>query len=662
VPNNKAEKIKTILRSKAMALLKPLYVSFAVLLLLLVANTTKAQITLETDDFRLVCDNKGFLKECIHLPSNTRFNTGEWIWSSVANWDDFNDWPDSMHVVQLSPTEFSLTYIYDIEKSLTLKVTQYKHFLEFELIDVIGDCGQLVMFRLFFVGNRSFNTHNQYYNEQLMKISDGFFAVMIAGNPETHFMQWQQQELQYEMIGAISPEYLPTPTRYVRNQKFALFICAETELKQRIEEVEAFYSYPIGMNIKDNIENDIDYLFLLNRNDASAQDIIDLCKQTGLGNVLLLQWVWADWDNPMAPFLVRPGMKQFVDSLKAEGLLVGLHSYVHKVRYKGYYDINYPELMGAIVENEVHKNFDWDSGLPELIAAHYVISVKELDIDWVYFDGSEFLYNENDKVVATYDWYMKHRMTKTVMQLLRQEGIVPVIHQESSSHGAYHFISRSGQIDYIDNFYWPVPESTPIKSINYLTQNVEHIKSVFQTPDLGWFGREIHVWDPNNQRFTGRRDATWEEWQYLCNASLKYDIPLGIRTTYDDFMSDSLKNRIIPLLYQTIQTRRLPTSIFQNSDDLTISSFRLEQNYPNPFNPETTIRFRISKVNRVVIRIFNILGKQIRTLADGYYSAGHHTVHWDAKDVHGNNVSSGIYIYRLQIGNFVQSRKMILLR
>jgi len=64
----------------------------------------------------------------------------------------------------------------------------------------------------------------------------------------------------------------------------------------------------------------------------------------------------------------------------------------------------------------------------------------------------------------------------------------------------------------------------------------------------------------------------------------------------------------------------------------------------------------------VVVRIFNTLGQEIRTLVDSPYAAGFHSVRWDAKDNKGNAVSSGIYLYQLQAGRFSQIRKMTLLR
>jgi alpha-amylase len=102
--------------------------------------------------------------------------------------------------------------------------------------------------------------------------------------------------------------------------------------------------------------------------------------------------------------------------------------------------------------------------------------------------------------------------------------------------------------------------------------------------------------------------------------------------------------------------------------------FALEQNYPNPFlsgakspalsggNPETEIRFQLPEASHVVVKIFNTLGKEIRTLVNASYQPGYHNVRWDGKDENGNPVASGVYFYQLQAGNFSQMKKMSLLR
>jgi hypothetical protein len=88
--------------------------------------------------------------------------------------------------------------------------------------------------------------------------------------------------------------------------------------------------------------------------------------------------------------------------------------------------------------------------------------------------------------------------------------------------------------------------------------------------------------------------------------------------------------------------------------------FVLSQNYPNPFNPETTIRYQTPKNMRVTLRIFNALGQVIRVLVDEDKPAGYYTATWDGRNELGKQVNSGIYWYRLEAGNYVETKKMIM--
>jgi hypothetical protein len=88
----------------------------------------------------------------------------------------------------------------------------------------------------------------------------------------------------------------------------------------------------------------------------------------------------------------------------------------------------------------------------------------------------------------------------------------------------------------------------------------------------------------------------------------------------------------------------------------------LYDNYPNPFNPTTTIMFAMPEAAKATIEIYNILGQKVKTLYADNLKAGIHTVQWDATDSHGNQVSAGVYIYRLSTNNVSKTKKMILLK
>jgi PKD repeat protein len=91
-------------------------------------------------------------------------------------------------------------------------------------------------------------------------------------------------------------------------------------------------------------------------------------------------------------------------------------------------------------------------------------------------------------------------------------------------------------------------------------------------------------------------------------------------------------------------------------------TFSLAQNYPNPFNARTVIRYSLPKDSRVKISIYNILGQRVKVLVDEYQTTGHKTVVWDGTNQKGKGVASGVYFYKIKAGDFVQSKKMLLLK
>jgi hypothetical protein len=90
--------------------------------------------------------------------------------------------------------------------------------------------------------------------------------------------------------------------------------------------------------------------------------------------------------------------------------------------------------------------------------------------------------------------------------------------------------------------------------------------------------------------------------------------------------------------------------------------FSLSQNYPNPFNPMTTIEYSLPEQSQVTLEVFNVLGQRVKTLADIVQPAGRHRIVWDGKDAQGKDVASGIYFYRLEAGEFTDSKRMVILK
>jgi hypothetical protein len=94
----------------------------------------------------------------------------------------------------------------------------------------------------------------------------------------------------------------------------------------------------------------------------------------------------------------------------------------------------------------------------------------------------------------------------------------------------------------------------------------------------------------------------------------------------------------------------------------TPDAFVLNQNYPNPFNPTTAISYQLSAISSITLKVYDLLGREIVTLVHAEQVPGPYTVNWDGKDEHGEQVTSGMYLYRLRAGTTESTRKMILVK
>jgi hypothetical protein len=136
-------------------------------------------------------------------------------------------------------------------------------------------------------------------------------------------------------------------------------------------------------------------------------------------------------------------------------------------------------------------------------------------------------------------------------------------------------------------------------------------------------------------------------------ATFTFDAEYNIEKTEADtieFMITDLAyrqagNKSVYLTKQFILQYALPTE------------FKLEQNYPNPFNPETRIRYQVSSISPVTLKIYDILGNEVTTLVNEQKELGYYEV-----DFNASQFASGVYIYRLQAGSYVSTKKMMVLK
>jgi hypothetical protein len=169
---------------------------------------------------------------------------------------------------------------------------------------------------------------------------------------------------------------------------------------------------------------------------------------------------------------------------------------------------------------------------------------------------------------------------------------------------------------------------------------------------LGLFGFNT----PDNISMMGHDGFTLEY-----TAFVYYDV--SSKSTFSILVNQRDFNQYsMMLIFEFIKTLNdyIPTSIA--SEPLVANALQLDQNWPNPFNPSTNISFTLQKADFVQLNVYNILGEKIKTLAMGEQSRGKHSFIWNGKNDSGMFVSSGTYIYRLKVGQFTETKKMLLIR
>ena len=100
-----------------------------------------------------------------------------------------------------------------------------------------------------------------------------------------------------------------------------------------------------------------------------------------------------------------------------------------------------------------------------------------------------------------------------------------------------------------------------------------------------------------------------------------------------------------------------PTGVGGQPSSLLPASYALGQNYPNPFNPSTTVHYEVPQATYVKITVYEVLGREVATLVNELKQPGRYEAVFD-----GRNLASGVYLYRMQAGSFVQTRKLLMIR
>ena len=186
-----------------------------------------------------------------------------------------------------------------------------------------------------------------------------------------------------------------------------------------------------------------------------------------------------------------------------------------------------------------------------------------------------------------------------------------------------------GSIELGNSYYWG---STNINELNSSFDNALSLGKVYHL-----------ITHPNILDWN--EDFTWNHLEHISNRKDIWYVGFGHLYLYR-------------LLSNSDHSANLHVENFYPST----SMVNLHKNYPNPFNPKTTISYNLKEDTFVTLTIYDLVGKQVKTLVNGKEKSGNRHIQWDATNLHGFPVPSGTYLYKIETDNFSQTKKMILLK
>ncbi|MCK4224263.1 MAG: T9SS type A sorting domain-containing protein [candidate division Zixibacteria bacterium] len=256
--------------------------------------------------------------------------------------------------------------------------------------------------------------------------------------------------------------------------------------------------------------------------------------------------------------------------------------------------------------------------------------------------------------------------------------VIPLAYTHTNSSK---YCSLSGWWNTVDLHPWPNLDRSIFRNLE-ITPG-DSIRNRMMTMAYGfgpeWDFRQLIVHDTNDfwlcSTPTGTPDQLWWEGNRVLLATMTFRVEDTMTICIDStfwYPSSILKwsrsdavtyfpRHNMPICFK-VDTAASSVREIQGSDDSRPSEFFLSQNYPNPFNPATNFEFSLSLSAHVKIDIFNIVGQKVRTLVDEEMKPGVYVADWDGKDENGKPVSSGIYFYRMEAGEFSDMKKMVLVK
>ena len=275
---------------------------------------------------------------------------------------------------------------------------------------------------------------------------------------------------------------------------------------------------------------------------------------------------------------------------------------------------------------------------------------------WNNATRSTYTYNSNDLIIE----YLTENWSGGVWVNFYYDTRTYNAAWQNSSQAMYTYDSNGNNTQFL------VQEWDPVDGwVNYgqwlyqydgNNNQTEQLVQLWNTVTTSWVNN-----DKNNSTYNSQNSQLTILYQ-IWNTGTGWENTTYYMNTYD--MNNNLSERVVQnwdgaawVNYgrQTGFIWKLITDV--GDDELLVNEFKLYNNYPNPFNPSTKIKFNVPSISDVTIRIYDVLGNEIKTLVNQEKTAGTYEVEFNSE-----GISSGIYLYKITAGDFIQTKKMILLK
>ena len=189
--------------------------------------------------------------------------------------------------------------------------------------------------------------------------------------------------------------------------------------------------------------------------------------------------------------------------------------------------------------------------------------------------------------------------------------------------------------------------------INDASSNFHIYSIVWSDESIKWYVDDIQFYD-----FYNDQQDDYTTWPFNQDFHLILNLAIGGTWGGQQGIDDSA----FPAQFKIDYVKIYEASQLSSYDRLLPIRYKSYQNYPNPFNPITTLRYNLPRDAMVNITIYDMMGRQVKTIVNGSQTAGHKTIQWNATNDKNRPVSAGLYLYAIQAGEFKQSKKMVLLK